>query len=326
MANVVFIDFMKHIDLFRTYNSEEKCIKLFKSWRDKNGVSCKRCSGTQHTWISTRKRYRCKTCRWETTLRSGTALECSKLPYMYWIYAIILLNHGKKPISAKELQGLLGHKYYLPVWALLHKLRVSMGLVSSLSGMDEFIRHGDVVMPVVGLAKKKNTNRMVLGGIKGVRVRLDATRKGVTPVSGIPDLARNPMSGASYIRMVADCCLLQSPTKRFSRIGASEPVKAMEEKDVTSADAIHKADLSRQLTWIHAMAFNARRNFLGIYHNVSVRYFQNYLAEFCFLTNRRNMGREKFKSLLGLIVQQPWYRNKVQHAAYSVVQGAEMVI
>lgn len=43
----------------------------------------------------------------------------SKLPFI----AMYLLTATKKRISAAELQRLLGHKRYQPIWEMMHKLR-----------------------------------------------------------------------------------------------------------------------------------------------------------------------------------------------------------
>jgi hypothetical protein len=309
---------MENLNLFKIYNSEEKCINLVKKWRDETGVYCKRCYGSEHIWLSTRCRYRCKNCKWETTLRSGTAMECSKLPYMYWIYAAILISHGKKPISAKELQQLLGHKYYVPIWSLLHKLRISMGLLSSLTGLAEYIKYGEVVIPVVGKSKKRKSSKVGYARVRGVKVSLEASSsQTVFQVDGT-EAASGGGIGLSQIRMQAASGSMHSPTARFGKIGHIDDIEEEEEPSVSDLEVVHQADLARQLSWFQSMAFNARRNFVGVYHNISEKYFQNYLAEFCFLTNRRFLGSKKFDALMGLIVRQPWHTAQVQHSAHSV--------
>ena len=55
--------------------------------------------------------YQCKHCRHRTTLRSGTVMHGSKLPFMYWFIAMHLLTATKKSISAAELQRQIGHKH-----------------------------------------------------------------------------------------------------------------------------------------------------------------------------------------------------------------------
>ena len=85
----------------------------------------------------------CKHCGSRTTLRSGTVMESSKLPYQYWVYAIYLMTMTKKGISALELQRQLGHKRYEPIWAILHKLRAVMGLRDSKYMLDGVIELDD---------------------------------------------------------------------------------------------------------------------------------------------------------------------------------------
>jgi hypothetical protein len=71
--------------------------------------------------------YQCKHCKTRTTLRSGTVLQSSNLPYRYWFIAINLMTSTKKSFSALEMQRQLGHKFYEPVWYMMQKIRKSMG-------------------------------------------------------------------------------------------------------------------------------------------------------------------------------------------------------
>ena len=249
-------------------------------------------------------------------------MECSKLPYMYWVYAAILLSNGKKPISAKELQQLLGHKYYVPVWALLHKLRISMGLLSSLTGLAEFIQYGEVVIPVLCKSNNRKAGKDRHPRIKGVKVSLEASSNRSKALIDAASGASHRGIGFSQIRMMSAAGSMHSPTSRFGKIGNLMAIEGDEEPVISDMEVINQADLARQLSWFQSIAFNARRNFVGVYHNISEKYFQNYLAEFCFLTNRRFLGSKKFNALMGLIVRQPWHTAQVQHSVHSV--GLEM--
>ena len=118
---------MELIKLLSICENEDACKALFKEYRDKKGVTCKRCGCRNHTYIKTVENYQCKECIWQTTLRSGTLLEASKLPYRYWFFAISMMTSIKKSISAKEMQRQLGHSRYEPIWAMMHKIRAAMG-------------------------------------------------------------------------------------------------------------------------------------------------------------------------------------------------------
>ncbi|RNC63209.1 IS1595 family transposase, partial [Proteiniphilum sp. X52] len=71
--------------------------------------------------------YECKRCRARQTLRSGTVMQHSNLPYRYWFVAMHLLTATKGSFSAAELQRQLGHKRYQPIWEMVNKLRDVMG-------------------------------------------------------------------------------------------------------------------------------------------------------------------------------------------------------
>lgn len=66
-------------------------------------------------------------CRFRTSLRSGTIMESSKLPFLVWYKTMFLMSCTKKGFSTNELQKQLGLKRYEPVWAMVHKLRRAMG-------------------------------------------------------------------------------------------------------------------------------------------------------------------------------------------------------
>jgi len=109
------------------FDSEESCRNHFKEERDKIGVVCRRCRGTNHYWIKSQWSYEYKKCRSRTSLRSGTIMQSSNLSFLIWYKTMFLLTATKKGFSSKEIQRQLGLKRYEPVWAMVHKLRKAMG-------------------------------------------------------------------------------------------------------------------------------------------------------------------------------------------------------
>ena len=59
-------------------------------------------------------------------MKANTIMHGSQLPFRYWFIANHLLISTKKSFSASEIQRQLGHKYYEPIWAMVHKLRDAM--------------------------------------------------------------------------------------------------------------------------------------------------------------------------------------------------------
>ena len=118
---------MNLLNFISQYPDEESCKLKLKAIRDKEGIVCRHCGGKEHYWKSDKWQYECKSCKTRTTLRSGTIMHGSQLPLRYWFVAMHLLTSTKKSFSALELQRQLGHRYYEPIWGMLHKLRLAMG-------------------------------------------------------------------------------------------------------------------------------------------------------------------------------------------------------
>jgi hypothetical protein len=98
-------------------------------------------------------------------LRSGTALENTKLSYRYWFIAIHLVTATKKTFSALELQRQLGHKRYEPIWLMMHKIRSIMGKRDSRYQLEESLEIDDAFFktvsqvendPITGTNQPKN--------------------------------------------------------------------------------------------------------------------------------------------------------------------------
>lgn len=66
-------------------------------------------------------------CHSRQGLRAGTVMENTNLPIRYWLMAIHLMSVTKKGFSALEMQRLIGHKRYEPIWYMMHKIRRIMG-------------------------------------------------------------------------------------------------------------------------------------------------------------------------------------------------------
>jgi len=49
-------------------------------------------------------------------------MENSNLPVRSWLMAIHLMIVAKKEFSALEMQRLIGHKRYEPIWYIMHKI------------------------------------------------------------------------------------------------------------------------------------------------------------------------------------------------------------
>ena len=118
------MNILRFIEQFPT---EQSYRNDFKEKREKEDVYCKKCKSKDHYWSSSKEQWQCKNCKFRTTLRSGTIMEHSNLPFRIWYIAMAFMSFTKKGISAKEMQRQLNHSRYNTICSLMHRIRNAMG-------------------------------------------------------------------------------------------------------------------------------------------------------------------------------------------------------
>lgn len=94
-----------------------------------NGATCSHCSSKGVTLLqgkSTRPGlYKCRDCRKQFTVTTGTVFEKSKIPLSKWVQGFTLMCASKKGISSSQLHRMLGVTYKC-AWHMTHRIRLAM--------------------------------------------------------------------------------------------------------------------------------------------------------------------------------------------------------
>ncbi len=298
---------MKLQDFFKKYPDEASCKAHFKAERDRQGVICKRCQSQEHYWLSTRSQYQCKSCKFRTTLRSGTLLHKSQLPYYYWYFGMMMLTSTKKSFSALEIQRQLGHPYYEPIWYMLHKIRHSMGrrddnyLLGNQVELDEGFFE---IVPnkerrdqiVIELENNDGKYKRGKGSQKQAIVLVMAESISVEPTKKYRHKTNKKVR---YIKMK----LLDDLSKESTNAQVEQAIDtktsaitdgANNYNDLANSLTDHKAvvikdkkETRKILPWVHIAISNAKRLLLDVHHSIGEQYLQSYLDEFCYKFNRK---------------------------------------
>ncbi len=301
---------MNLLNFTSNYPNEESCKKKFKEYRDSQGVTCSHCGGKEHYWKRDKWQYECKKCKTRTTLRSGTIMHHSKLPFRYWFIAIHLLTSTKKSFSAKEVQRQLGHKRYQPIWEMLHKLRIVMGERDEKYQLEGQIELDEGFFSTLtpdeekekplkrGRGSQKKTKVLVMAESKvvaGERTRKGKQRKvGYIKMQVIKDLESETISSVVKEKVLKTSTLDTDDSTSY--VSLKTIVKEHNPK-VVAKDKIGEA-----LPWVHIAISNAKRMLLDMYHGIKPEFLQNYLNEFCYKFNRRYFGEALFERLLTISV------------------------
>lgn len=300
---------MNLINFIKEFPDEASCRTRFKQYRDQVGVTCKKCGSKEHYWQQTIERYQCKQCGARTTLRSGTVMQSSNLPFRYWFIAIHLVTCCKKPFSALELQRQLGHKNYEPIWYMLQKIRKTMGIRDSQYQLDKVVELDEGFFTSVDTdSEKKGVNEKKKRG-RGSQSKSTVLVMASTSYDTTPSKKNQKPSRLHYIKMnVLDGL---SSKEMNAQIDANVDQESVVKTDKLSsynsvnkhtwchfAQVVKPKDAGKVLPWVHITIANAKRNLLGTYHMVSMKYIQDYLDEFCYKVNRRYFKDNMFDRLM----------------------------
>lgn len=318
---------MTLLEFSQKFPSEDSCIEYFKKQKEKQGVVCKKCGSKEHYWNKTYNSHDCKQCRYRTTLRSGTVMESSKLPFKYWLYTIYLMTMTKKTFSAMEVQRQLGHKRYEPIWTMMHKIRCIMGLRDDKYDFEGVVEVDDAFFKTYSVdneedvkeeGKKNKRGRGSLGQSKVVVMAK------IEPKVGRPKKHKKsskfrfvkmvviPNSGSEIMNnVVSQSTKKEGLTLKTDGWRGFNKFKEISQKH--DRRVVKPKEASKILPWVHTMISNTKRNFLGINHQMQNEYLQNYLNEFCYKTNRRNFGQGLFERLIVATLEDTWF-GKVRYA------------
>lgn len=297
---------MNILNFMHRFPDEASCIAYLKEQREQSGIICKRCGGLEHRWDANKLSFECKHCHSRQSLRSGTVMEHSKLPFRYWIATMFLLMSTKKSFSTEELRRQLGHKRYQPIWEMVCKLRDVMGkrddryqLTAQVELDEGFF---SIELPDTEKDKPLKRGRGSQKKAK-VLVMIESSPSGEKPKQG------RPSKTVGYLKMqvIPD---LKAETITHIVKEQLEPSVELTTDDSTSYinfdEHVHshqtvKADrntIKTFLPWVHIAISNAKRLLLDVHHRLKTEYLQYYLQEFCYKFNRRYFGEKLFDRLV----------------------------
>jgi len=314
---------MNLIKFIESFPDESSCRIKFKEFRDAQGVICRKCGSKDHYWLKTIENYQCKKCKTRTSLRSGTIMQASNLPFRHWFIAIHLLTGTKKTFSTLEVQRQIGHKFYEPIWYMLQKIRMTMGSRDSKYQLDKIVELDEGFFESVdtekdddekstpkkrGRGSQKQTTVMVMASTVHVFNKIKKFNK-PTKFRYVRMLVVDNLKGQTVGEKVSENIKYDTVVKTDNYRSYS---KIKENVWCHIPQKVSPKDAGKVLPWVHTMISNAKRTLLGVHHMISTKYYQNYLDEFCYKVNRRNFGEQIFDRLLIACVTTN-YQNIISH-------------
>jgi transposase-like protein len=151
--------------LAKHFSDESAARELLEAMRWPNGAECPLCGETATVYRMQKLAgslkpgrpglLRCRACKKQFTVTTGTVFEDSHIPISKWLLALYLLAASKKGMSAYQFHRTLGITYK-SAWFMAHRLRYAM-----MEGPLAELMTGTVEMDetYVGARNKRGTRR-----------------------------------------------------------------------------------------------------------------------------------------------------------------------
>jgi transposase-like protein len=292
---------MNYFELQKKFPTNEAVIDYFIGLRYKGETpACIHC-GNVHTYhrSNTPKVFHCVDCNNTFSVFKDTIFENSSTDMVKWMYAIHLFLNGKKGISGYQLMREIGVTYKT-AWRMLKQIRTAMGnqetkqVFEAIVEIDEtYVGGKPRPMNKKEDNKKKensdNPNKRGRGTSKTPVVAvISRDDKQVHAKVALPNKEGKKLSGKQLLKILADV------TKEGATV-ITDGLTSYNILDAKSSKYVHlKVDHNvmfvdgiKHTNNVESFWATLKRGVYGIYHQVSPKYMQQYVNEFCFRYNYR---------------------------------------
>ncbi|HMF91134.1 MAG TPA: IS1595 family transposase [Candidatus Angelobacter sp.] len=287
------------------FSDEQVCIDTVARLRWPDGPLCPACGHKEHYYLKTQKRWKCKECNRQFSVKLGTIFEDSPIGLDKWLLTLWMLANCKNGISSYEIHRAIGVTQK-SAWFMLHRIRLAMqsGSLLKLGGGENPIEVDETF--IGGKARNMHRDRhrrMLLSG---------SENKGKTIVVGLLERGGNVRA-----RVVANRRREVLQTVIYKNIERGSTVYSDEHSGYSgiSQDYAHKVinHLEKYVDGkVHTQGIEnfwslLKRQLNGTYIAVEPFHLFRYVDEQCFRYNNRGDRKnpvhdgQRFEKLLSRI-------------------------
>jgi transposase-like protein len=269
------------------FHSDDACREHLFQMRWANGYSCPKCGHSTFYFLESRKLYQCMRCKHQASVTAGTIMHKSHTPLLTWFWAIFLVAHDKRGVSAVFLARELEISYPT-AWLMLHKIRKAMSDRDAHYQLAGLVELDDAFFgaPTEGRKRGRGTDQTPV--LVGVSLNKQGAPQYVK-MQVIPDVKGKTLVEFAKLHIEPGSTISSDAYRSYNALAEEydhQPIK------------FNVKDNPDHLKWLHTMISNAKAFIGGTFHGLDSKHLQSYLNEFCFRTNRRQFGGQMFNRLL----------------------------
>lgn len=284
--------------------SDEAAESAFRNirWADTDGEAvCPECGSLEHYNLKTRPVWKCKHCKKQFSITSGTIFHSRKLSIRDILGAIAIFTNGAKGVSALNLSRDLGVDYKV-AFVLCHKMREAIKLArdeGALSGNVEVdgAYFGGYVKPANERADRKDRRKKINQSGKRQVVVVARETKGRT----ITTVAKTEAAGVAFARksIVAGTTVHADEASHWDQLAANFPIKRINHKEAYSRDG---ANTNQAESFFSRL----RRAEIGTHHHIAGKYLDAYATEMAWREDARRVANgSQFTMIVGAAAVAP---------------------
>lgn len=300
---------MTFIEFNEKFPDEKSVVDYFIKIRYPISVKCSHC-GSIRVYLrrDNIKVFDCNDCHNTFSPFKNTIFEKSSTSLVKWMYAIHLILNGKKGISALQLQREIGVTYKT-AWRMLHQIRTAMSNVNQKEFFDTIIEIDETY--IGGKPRKGNKDDDDDNTPKPSK-RGRGTDK--TPVVGVIDRYNKTI----YAEVAY-------PNNKGQKLTANQLIDILRvvakegNNNIIISDEFRSYNSLSKYGYMHFQIDHTKmysdgkgihtnniegfwsilkRGIIGIYHHISLKHMQKYVAEFCFRYNNKK------KNMFDMVLRQ----------------------
>ena len=148
------------------FSDEQTCIDAVAKMRWPDGKpTCPACGHQDHYYLKSQKRWKCKECWKQFSVKVGTIFEDSPIPLNKWLLAMWMLGNCKNGVSSYEIHRAIGVSQKCG-WFMLQRIRLAMKPADSMVGGEGSIVEADETA-IGGKLKNMHASRKARMGMAG---------------------------------------------------------------------------------------------------------------------------------------------------------------